>query len=219
MELVLIRHAESTGNLLTGDEQAQLPAGTAERPLSSRGEKQAIVLGEWLREEYYGDLSWCTAYASPYRRATETARLALPEVSPREDSLLVEHDSGIWANLTRAEIEERYPDQIRMEKRLGHYWYRPLSGESYADVEQRFRLFLQNACIRYEDPILVFTHAKLIRIAWRYLMQRPIEHALEMEDNTFPNASLTILENRSPATRPWRCDVRGWTPPEVAAIS
>jgi alpha-ribazole phosphatase len=80
LDLWLVRHAESVGNL-DGTE--------ADTELSPRGREQALGLATTL-EDFEFDL----VIVSPLRRARETAALALPRHVPTVDERLVELRSG-----------------------------------------------------------------------------------------------------------------------------
>ena len=69
MRLLLIRHAESEGNA-----QGRLQ-GRKEYPLSERGITQAAALAERLTP-----VPIAAVYASPIRRAAETAEAVAPQM-------------------------------------------------------------------------------------------------------------------------------------------
>ncbi|MGH2760212.1 MAG: histidine phosphatase family protein, partial [Actinomycetota bacterium] len=101
--LLLIRHAESQWNA-QGRWQ-----GLADPELSERGRAQALAAASRLA----GTVE--RIVASDLRRAAETAdiigdTLGLGPVERRAE--LREIDVGRWSGLTRAEIEERWPDGI-----------------------------------------------------------------------------------------------------------
>jgi len=83
MELLLIRHA-----LPHRVEQAE---GRADPALSPEGERQAMLLGQWLSDEHLDAI-----YTSPMRRAIETAAaVAHPRpFDPITEEGVIEFDSG-----------------------------------------------------------------------------------------------------------------------------
>jgi glucosyl-3-phosphoglycerate phosphatase len=102
--LLLARHGETDWNR---DGRFQ---GHADPPLNERGRQQAHALADLLRTEGIEAI-----YSSDLLRAQETAqivagRLGLDVVL---DPQLRERDVGEWSGLTRAEIEERFPEQLR----------------------------------------------------------------------------------------------------------
>jgi broad specificity phosphatase PhoE len=103
MRLLLIRHGESVANA-EGRLQGHLDV-----LLSERGRRQAELLGEKLAA-----LGVEALYASPLRRAAETAeiiggRLGLPVV---ERAPLMERDVGVLQGMTRDEITAKFPQYL-----------------------------------------------------------------------------------------------------------
>jgi broad specificity phosphatase PhoE len=102
--ILLARHGETDWNR-EGRWQ-----GWADPPLNEAGREQARELAEQLRS-----MPFDAVYSSDLRRAHETAEIvAAPhEVPVITDRGLREIDVGSWSGLTRAEIEERFPDGSR----------------------------------------------------------------------------------------------------------
>ena len=102
MQLLLIRHAESTWNA-TGRIQ-----GWADPPLSMKGRKQARLLARRLSNDGMPD----ALYSSTSRRAQETAQLIGAELAleAHPDDRLREESVGDFEGLTSADVKELYPD-------------------------------------------------------------------------------------------------------------
>ncbi len=137
MEVLLVRHGESEGNV-EGRMQ-----GHRDYPLSERGREQAATLAAWLRRHA---IAWDAAYRSPLLRASQTAALlselcALPAATPEPD--LAELRAGSLEGLTRDDMVERYPHFLeRGITELGDF--SEFGGEGYNEVQQRARrLFAQ----------------------------------------------------------------------------
>ncbi|MEO7678289.1 MAG: histidine phosphatase family protein, partial [Verrucomicrobiota bacterium] len=100
--IFLIRHGAT---VLTAEDRF---AGATDVPLSDEGREQARLLGERLREEKIAYV-----YASPLGRTVETAQiLAAPhhlDVQKREELREISH--GSWEQLTRREVEEKFPEE------------------------------------------------------------------------------------------------------------
>ena len=101
--LLLARHGETDWN------REQRFQGHADPPLNQTGRAQAVDLAVALAGE-----PLAAVYSSPLRRALETAEIvaAAHGQEPVTVDALLEVDVGSWQGLTRAEIEERYPDQF-----------------------------------------------------------------------------------------------------------
>lgn len=102
--ILLARHGETEWN------RDGIWQGWADPPLNETGRAQARELAEQLR-----DVPFDAVYSSDLQRARETAEIAaaphgVPVVT---DPGLREIDIGSWSGLTRAEIEERFPDGER----------------------------------------------------------------------------------------------------------
>ena len=99
LELILIRHGETAGNL------RPTALGTTDLSLTERGRRQASTLSRLLSLE-----SLTAIYTSPLKRAVETAEMiAKPHHMMAETMLdLEERHFGIWENLPVEEIRAKY---------------------------------------------------------------------------------------------------------------
>ncbi len=148
IELVLIRHGESAGNVAataaqrSGAEVINIGVRDTDVPLSDAGRIQGQALGRWLAglpENERPEAVWC----SPYLRARQTADLTgLEQV--RLDERLRDRELGILDLLTSAGVQARFPDEARRRNWLGKFSYRPPGGESWADVALRLRSVLRD---------------------------------------------------------------------------
>lgn len=202
--LFLVRHAESVGNvardaaMANGEHLIDIAERDMDVALSTRGEQQAGALGRWLAE--LGDERPTVAIASPYVRASRTAELALATAAIDEtityDERLREREFGALDRLTRQGIEARYPAEAEARARVGKFYYRPPSGESWCDVALRVRSALDS--ISREHPgerVLVVTHEVVIYL-FRYVLERLSERqVLELgTQRQLANCSVTRFE-------------------------
>ncbi|MDO5627706.1 MAG: histidine phosphatase family protein [Mobilicoccus sp.] len=202
-ELVLIRHGESEGNvadrLANEKESGTLDIDTrdADTPLSSDGRDQAAGVGRLLAgmsEEERPSI----VLSSPYRRARETAEIALAESPLLEkiviDERLRERDLGIFDGYTWRGIEEHFADEAKRRAHEGKFYYRPPGGESWTDVAQRVRSVLADIRGEYDgERVWVFSHQAVI-MSFRYVLESLEEKALLGIDHDSPmaNCSRTI---------------------------
>ena len=157
MNLILIRHAESTAN---SEGRWQ---GRADFPLSDAGRSQARTASKsrLAREDY----SPTHIYSSPLSRVLETAQIASSNWdNPIElwDELM-EHDVGAFSGLTWAEIEERYPEQIRDFKANGNF--DAIEGaETHDEILVRAGTIVDRLISEHEneDRVLVFSHGGIL---------------------------------------------------------
>ena len=151
VELLLIRHGESEGNVaatearLAGAEVIDVPARDADVNLSDTGREQAKALGTALAriaEEFRPD----AVVSSPYARALQTAEIGVETagwpVKVRTDERLRDRELGILDRLTRLGVDTRFPEEAERRLWLGKLYYRPPGGESWADVALRLRSVL-----------------------------------------------------------------------------
>lgn len=204
MALFIIRHAESVENAdkYNGFYQAPRPYdGPAAHRISRhvvgltpRGFRQAQWLGEILPTIASGDKQ---VYTSRYRRAIDTALIALPELAapwPRQTALLDEQHYGDATYMTKGELFTTYPDTADERRYRKHLWTAPGGGESLTEgVSQRASDFIQIARGQLDttESVLAFTH-QTAAVALRSLLEdRPLEDLLREEKIAkMPNAAI-----------------------------
>jgi broad specificity phosphatase PhoE len=150
--LHLVRHGQSDWNA------ANRFQGHVDRPLTDLGREQA---GEVARELAATGLE--RIYSSPLRRAldTATAVAAGRDLEVVADDGLREVDVGSWAGLTRAEVQERYPEEFRSWVEGGDGWD---DGETYQQMSSRvLACVLRIADAHEHGVILVVSHGGPIR--------------------------------------------------------
>ena len=191
--LVLVRHAESEGNVRSVDERAQYEVATYAYKLTKRGRQQAAITGKYLRQEFN---RFDVYYTSYYTRAKETMRIMYPRAKIYEDPRLAESQRGIWHTMTKDEIAKTYPGEMERKKREGLYHFRPLGGENWPDVELRIHSFMGTLSRDYDDQdVLIVIHG-----FWLILFQRLVEHfsineaVRRFKNKIVENASITIYD-------------------------
>ena len=198
--LVLVRHGESVGNRAdaaarsAGAEMLDLPQRDADVELSDTGREQARALRRWLLRCPAAHRP-TVAVASPYRRTADTAALALEGLglSVEQDERLRERDLGLLDRLTSAGVRARLPQEAARRRHLGKFYYRPPSGESWADVALRVRSLLHDLAAGYDgERVWLFTHQAVI-MSFRYVLEGIGEADLLALDRQvrIPNTSLT----------------------------
>ncbi|MEV5573725.1 histidine phosphatase family protein [Spirillospora sp. NPDC052269] len=199
--LNLTRHGESTANIAWRDAHAHglEESGVAERdadvPLSDLGRAQAANLGRWLAARP-ADERPTLVYSSPFKRALDTARIALDEtpfdLPVQIDERLRDRDQGILEGLTGAGIRRRHPEEFERKLKLGKFYYRPPAGESWADLALRLRSFYRDLDQEAAgERVLVVAHDAIV-VTTRYLVEGLTEQeVLEIEKDSIANASMT----------------------------
>ncbi len=181
--LWLVRHGQSAGNVAAelataeGRGLIEIADRDVDVPLSELGARQARALGSWFARqpaEERPNVLLC----SPYLRAIQTARLAVEggglAVAPDTffiDERLRERELGMLNRLTKQGITQRYPEQAELRARLGKFYYRPPSGESWCDVVLRLRSVADFLALRCRDQRVLIVAHQVIVLCFRYLLE------------------------------------------------
>lgn len=156
MRLLLARHGESIWN---AEKRFQ---GHTDIALSDRGRAQAEALGRALR-----GYRVAAAYVSPFRRARETAELALREsgVSPTVIEELRELSLGDWEGCTVEQVRAREGDPYRAWLRAPHDCPPP-GGEPLPVVSERVRAAVDRIAAAHPNggDVLVVSHGGVISV-------------------------------------------------------
>ncbi|HEX2619122.1 MAG TPA: histidine phosphatase family protein [Phototrophicaceae bacterium] len=124
-EAYLIRHGETEWNV------QKRWQGTYDVPLNAEGERQALLLAEYMRQNHRLDY----LYSSDLTRAWKTAEMIgkLTGVTPIADTRLREFNVGLFQGYSGVELEQLYPQELAAYRRGG-----PIpQGESREDVQER----------------------------------------------------------------------------------
>ncbi len=153
--IFLIRHGATT---LSAEDRF---AGATDVPLSDEGRGQVSRLADRL-----AGLPVAAVYASPLGRTMETASiLARPhqvEVQAREGLREISH--GHWEQMTRREVEEKYPEEAASWEK-DPYTFAPVGGESGLAVTARALPALIDIVREHEgSPVIVVSHKATIRL-------------------------------------------------------
>lgn len=136
-------------------------AGASDVALSDEGREQTRRLGLRLRHEKIA-----AVYTSPLGRTVETASiLAGPHgLSVEARDSLREISHGRWEQLTRREVEERFPEEAR-EWEKDPYTFAPVGGESGLAVTARaLPVLIELVRAHPAETILVVSHKATIRL-------------------------------------------------------
>lgn len=204
--LWLVRHGESTANVAdlaaVRDHALRLDVSIndIDVPLSDTGARQAAALGAWLKALPVGRRPTLIV-SSAYVRAQQTAEIALVaaglENLPRVvDERFRDREQGVLDRLTRAGVLDAFPDEARRRDYLGKFWYRPLGGESWADVALRVRsALLELRLTMPEERVMVFTHDVTVLVTRYVVEQLSAPDAIALSGRV-ANCSVTSYERR-----------------------
>ncbi len=207
MRIFLIRHGEALINLPdTRTEQYE----NYYVPLTAFGADQARNAGKFLSEylaKHHDPKRKLLVWYSPYHRAVQTKDLILEEVKKRvelgevrEHYLLRERYHGAFDNLSTSERAKRLlPQQVaeyeHQIKTKGLFYASPGSGgESYADVAQRIKRFIDRHIDEDADVIIV-THNVVMHALEHLLCNYPTARMEANVKGANPkNADIMLLE-------------------------
>jgi phosphoserine phosphatase len=158
MRLLLARHGESVWN---AEKRFQ---GHTDIPLSDRGRAQAEALGRALR-----GYRVAAAYVSPFRRARETAELALRTLGGAPSPTIIEElrelSLGDWEGCTVDEVRARDGDPYRAWLRAPHDCPPP-GGEPLPAVSERVRAAVDRIAAAHPngEDVLIVSHGGVISV-------------------------------------------------------
>lgn len=172
IDLILVRHGESEGNLANrlskkGDHSAFTDEFKSRQNafwrLTSLGKEQAKIAGQWIRTNFNGGI-FDRYYVSEYVRALETAAwLQLPDASWYPEFYLRERDWGQLDIMSQEERLEKFGDEMKRRERDGLYWAAP-GGESQANTCLRIDRVLHTLHRECSDKtVLIVCHGEIIR--------------------------------------------------------
>lgn len=203
MSLLIIRHAESVENATkySGFYVDPRPYdGPAAHNISRdivgltpRGFQQAQWLGDVLPAMSKTEPH---VYTSTYRRAIDTATVALPHLLdgwPKRTALLDEQHYGDATYMAKRELFATYPDLADDRRNRKHIWIAP-GGESLADgVNSRAAGFIDlvRSELQGQRFVIAITH-QTMAVALQALLERRAlaEILIEEKERKIPNAAI-----------------------------
>jgi 2,3-bisphosphoglycerate-dependent phosphoglycerate mutase len=203
----LVRHGQSAGNVANDDahaaglEMLDLATRDMDVPLSALGEAQAAALGRWVH-------GWSPdrVFTSPYRRALDTATIALATASlavpVHRDERLREREFGILDRLTRAGIEARHPEQAAARSFLGKMYHRPPGGESWVDVAARVRDFYRDLRLDHTGTHVVVVAHQAVILLFRYVLEDLDEEEVLTIDRRADIVNTAVTTYEGEGTKP-----------------
>ena len=178
--LFLVRHGQSEGNLArkqfeeTGDEsffsEEFLELHESQYQLTELGIEQAKLAGEWFKKNLL--TSFDRMLVSNNVRAMQTAAyLNLPGALWMQDAKLRERDGGLFNSITPSERDEFYKNEQKFYD-TQPFLYRPLQGESVADLCDRIKLVLDTLARECDGKnVIIVCHGHVMR-AFRIILER-----------------------------------------------
>ncbi|MBI3603915.1 MAG: histidine phosphatase family protein [Nitrospirae bacterium] len=177
--ILLVRHGETDWNR-SGQIMGERPV-----PLNRAGETQAKRLATLLRNRPMQAL-----YSSPVCRTLQTADIlgTALNVGVQTDRGLTEIGVGQWEGLFWKDLTDEI---IRRNLYSQPQEARPPGGETLGEVQTRAVAAIERASTPpAADPILVVTHADVVRVILAHYLRLDLQHIRQMR---IDHASLTAL--------------------------
>ena len=190
MKIVLVRHGETRGNILNrqGINLFTGALNNKDTDLTEKGIESAKNL-----KTNSDIISIQEVYCSDLKRAIDTAKLAKPGFTLNIDKRLRERSLG--------EFEGKYPEDLQNDEKYKKYFtdenYKKFrrdfiqkapKGESYSDLIQRTKEFLDSLNMEEDITIGIFSHMHCIRsIFYNLLKFTPKEKIFNLKiENCMP---------------------------------
>jgi broad specificity phosphatase PhoE len=204
-KLILVRHPESIGNLMKQDERAAHTLPNHLYPVTEVGDRQATITAEFLRDAYGGTITHIltsTFLRNQFLARTIAHHLKIPQDTIYADSRLNEKWDGVFHELSKDEVAQRYPEQLRLRNRSDYYHFRPIGGENCPDVELRARSLLTEIRQSPDCGWLLVVHGRWLQVVNRMLHNIPVDTFLDTLRNAPKNCSVTVYETLDPLCTP-----------------
>lgn len=174
-----VRHGQSEANL------AQIMQGSKiDTPLTKLGQQQALAAKAKL-----ANVSFDAVYASPLKRAVQTANL-ISSTTPTLDERLVEFDYGTWDGQLLTDLYAQYPMYFDEHHNLLPNSWEVSGGTTYAQVTAKLESFLAEVTKKHPDQtLLVVSHGFTLKLLAALLLD--IGNLQNLSEPA--NASLTKL--------------------------
>lgn len=198
IKLVLVRHPETEGNILSNGQAAKLRRPNHLFQPTKKGldqVAQAIELYSIMKNDTPSIIYCSTATRTRILAEKFREHFGKTLVNIAEDSRLNEKWDGIFHSMSAEDIAKKYPDQIELRKKYGWYHFKPFGGENAPDVELRIRSFLSDLG---ENPfhtnktVILCVHGN-----WQFIFEKIAENRtwqeteIERATNPIPNCSIT----------------------------
>jgi NAD+ kinase len=213
IDLVLVRHGESEGNVVfgrarKGDHSGFTPEFAARHSsqwrLTREGQQQAEIAGAWIRLHISSVFD--RYYASEYLRAMETAGwLGFGDAAWYCEFYLRERDWGIFDVMSYQERRERYADDMR-RRELDAFFWTPPNGESIANLCLRLDRVLDTLHRECSDKrVLIVCHGEVMwgfRVRLERMSQEMYRELDQSSDRRikFHNCQILHYTRRDPET-------------------
>lgn len=174
MRLYLVRHGESEANLTASTSKI-------DTPLTPKGIQDAVNAGKLLKGKFD------RVFVSPYLRAIQTQQHAMPDAKAEILDCLHEIYLGETEGYPWEVLYQKYPN-FREHCKVDDY--SPYGGETYDQVRERAREFMQYLQSLDVENVVAFSHLGFILTFFDEVMNRPCKGERNIN---CPNGSISVF--------------------------
>ena len=184
--VILVRHGQSTGNLVGAC------CGQKDYPLTEQGHEQARMTGAYLKEHYHIDHIYASSLTRTMQTAAPTGEAFGLEVIPAD--AFKETCGGVLEGRTRKDLEQdpKYRD-------IHNAWGKtedsaPEGGETKRQMRERVLPFYNELLEKHKgECIAIFSHwGPIYQIYLTWLNARPDLNLPTVESNPISNSSISV---------------------------
>lgn len=191
-KLFFIRHGKTQWNLAS-----RYQGMHGDSPLLPGSYQEIKLLSKYLNQFSFGHM-----YASPIKRARDTANYLRAQLNQKVPLTLVsgiaEFDLGKMEGMAFDEVAQLYPAEFdAFRNHPERYQPQQIQGESFPQVISRFKRAVDEMVVNHPDEnIIVVTHGAAMNAGINGLLAVPLDRLRER--GGLSNTSTTILESQRP---------------------
>ncbi|MHA1125312.1 MAG: histidine phosphatase family protein [Candidatus Heimdallarchaeota archaeon] len=183
MQILLVRHGESTGNL------NRIFQGQGAFPLTNKGKIQAVLAAKEIKDNF---TSICCIYSSDLVRAKESTEIISNILDIKDityDQRLREHNCGVLeGKVFSEELKEKY-----LTPGMKDHDLRIPEGESRNEMNKRIRESFEEIVTKTnkKDTVMIITHGGVLGRLLKTILN------LVPEDKNFENCKVNLIERKT----------------------
>jgi len=164
--LIFIRHGQTEWNV---EGRVQ---GHADSELTGQGRSQAAAVGKRLKE-----LEFTRLYSSDLLRTRQTSEIIAGHTGHDiiTDPRLREKNMGVFQGLTRAEMEEKYSDELALRRTRGPDYVVPHGESDRQFFARNTACFEELAENHGNETIVVVAHGGVLKNLFYFVVGLPLE--------------------------------------------
>lgn len=182
MNIYITRHSKTIWN------QEKRLQGRKDSPLTDEGIKNAYAL-----KKYINNISFDCVLSSPIKRAYDTAKI-LTNNQIVIDHNLIEMDFGVLEGKKISEILQNNYEVYNNMWNHPELFERIKDGESYDEVQNRVKIFLDNLKTKNFNNVLIVTHGMLFINMCAYMLGLERKDFIKINQQVVDGCSLTLFE-------------------------